>query len=270
MTDSATIDSKVQPLTIQQLFDLTGHVALVTGATGGLGKAAALALAQAGAKVVVTGLAEQRPDLVAEEFNDQGLNAFGYACDVTDHEQLKGLVGAAMAQWGAIDVLFCNAGIAADTGPLLQATDEQFNLMLDVNLRSVLHLCNLVIPQMAARKTGSVIIMSSLSGLRGNKFLGLYGITKAANAQLARNLAVQWGPDNIRVNVLSPGVIDTEFARPITSDAEASATRLEKTPLRRFGKPHHVAAAVVYLASEAGSFTTGHNLIIDGGTMVSD
>lgn len=270
MTDQATTRSASRQPTVQQMFDLTGRVALVTGATGGIGKASALALAQAGAKVVITGLAEQQPELVAEEFKDQGLEAFGYPCDVTDREQLQGLVTATFARWNSIDILFCNAGVAADTGPLLQATDDQLDLMLDVNLRSVLHLCNLVIPHMASKKTGSVIIMSSLSALRGNKYLGLYGITKAANAQLGRNLAVQWGPSNVTVNILSPGVIETEFARPITTDADAAAVRLEKTPLRRFGQPHHVAAAVVYLASDAGSFTTGQNLIIDGGTMVSD
>jgi NAD(P)-dependent dehydrogenase (short-subunit alcohol dehydrogenase family) len=123
---------------------------------------------------------------------------------------------------------------------------------------------------MAAGGGGSFVVMSSLSGLRGNRLLGLYGITKAANAQLARNLAVQWGPQNIRVNAISPGVIETDFARPITADPALAPARLAKTPLGRFGQPYHVAGTVLWLASKAGSFTSGQNIVVDGGTLISD
>ena len=252
------------------LFSLHGTVAIVTGATSGIGLATATAFAQAGAATVLAGLPDQEPERVAERLARSDLTAVGVNCDVTDGDQLRTLVDITLDRYGRIDTVFCNAGVALDAGPLLWATDDQLDRMFDIHVRSVLRLCNLVYPTMAARGSGSVIIMSSLSGLRGNKLLGLYGITKAANAELARNLAVQWGPVGIRVNAISPGVIATDFARPITGDGKLAAARLAKTPLGRFGAPHHVAGTVIWLASEAGAFVSGQNIIVDGGTMASD
>jgi NAD(P)-dependent dehydrogenase (short-subunit alcohol dehydrogenase family) len=141
---------------------------------------------------------------------------------------------------------------------------------MTVNLRSILWLTSLVIPGMAARGGGSVILTSSLSGLRGNQSLGLYGLSKAGCAQLARNLAVEWGPKNVRVNAISPGVIATEFARPLTDNAEVLARRLALTPLRRTGTPAEIAGVAVLLAAPAGAFITGQNLVVDGGTLIGD
>jgi NAD(P)-dependent dehydrogenase (short-subunit alcohol dehydrogenase family) len=261
---------RTQPPDATTMFSLHGTVAIVTGATSGIGLATATALAQAGASTVLAGLADQEPGQVAEQLAQRSLSTVGITCDVTDSDQLANLADFTLDRYGRIDTVFCNAGIALDAGPLLKSTDAQLDRMFDIHVRSVLRLCNLAYPNMAARGSGSIIIMSSLSGLRGNKLLALYGITKAANAELARNLAVQWGPAGIRVNAISPGVIDTDFARPITGDQGLAAARLAKTPLGRFGEPHHVAGTVVWLASEAGAFVSGQNIVVDGGTMASD
>lgn len=252
------------------LFSLEGKVALVTGATSGIGLACAEALAECGARVAIAGLAAGDPEAVAAGLRARGRDAAGIVCDLRDRAQVVAMADACEAALGAPDILVCNAGVALDTGPMTTATDAMFDTMMDIHVRSALHLCNRILPGMAARRDGAVIIMSSLSGLRGNGAIGVYGITKAANAQLARNLAVEWGPHNIRVNAISPGVIETEFARPITADPERARRRLEKTPLRCFGQPFHVAAGVVFLASPGGAFVSGHNLVIDGGTLVSD
>ncbi|GGC84568.1 short-chain dehydrogenase [Tersicoccus solisilvae] len=252
-----------------ELFSLEGTVALVTGATSGLGLAAAEALASAGARTVLSGLESAHPGRIAAERAIDGLPIEGIACDVTSQAQLEELVARTLDRHGRIDTVFCNAGLALDIGPHTTSTDEQLDRMFDVHVRSVLRLANLTLPQMAAHGGGSFIIMSSLSGLRGNARLGLYGVTKAANAQLARNLAVQWGEHGVRVNAISPGVIATEFAKPITEGEEREA-RLAKTPMRRFGDASHVAGTLLYLASAAGGFTTGQNIVVDGGTLVAD
>ncbi|PRH45571.1 SDR family NAD(P)-dependent oxidoreductase [Burkholderia multivorans] len=252
------------------LFDLTGKVALVTGASSGIGKAIATEMAAAGARVMLAGLDGEGCERVAHELTRGGAQTQAFQCDVTDAPRLASLVEAVEQKWGAIDVLVCNAGVAPHFGPIASATDEHYELTMNVNLRSVLKLTSLVLPGMADRRSGSVIIMSSIAGLRGNRMLGLYGLSKAGSAELARNLAVEWGPFNVRVNAISPGVIETAFAAPIASDASRAAARKISTPLRRFGAPRDVAGAAVFLASEAAAFVTGHNLVVDGGTTIGD
>lgn len=252
-----------------QLFSLDDTVSLVTGATSGIGLATAEVLASAGATTVLTGLSSENPEAIGKELSARGLPVVGRVCDVTSADELAAVVEWTLSTYGRIDTVFANAGVALDTGPHTTSTDDQLDRMMDVHVRSVIRLANLVIPQMAERGTGSFVVMSSLSGLRGNSQIGLYGVTKAANAQLVRNLAVQWGPTGVRVNAVSPGVIATEFAKALT-EGPAREARLAKTPMRRFGDPSHVAGTVLYLASEAGAFTTGQNIVIDGGTLVSD
>jgi len=252
------------------LFDLTGKVAVVTGGSSGIGRATATALAQSGAGVVIAGIDGASCIATSEALGAAGFQAMAISCDVRREEQLTDLVKRVHEHWGSIDILVCNAGVAPHAGPLAEASDHDYELTMDVNLRSVMRLCNLVIPGMARRGGGSVVIVSSIAGVRGNKTLGLYGLSKAANTQLARNLAIEWGPSNVRVNAVSPGVVTTDFAVSLTEVPEVAAVRLAKTPLRRFGTPEEVAGAIVFLAAPAGAFITGHNLIIDGGTTVSD
>jgi len=253
-----------------RLFDLSGRVALVTGATRGIGRAIAEELARAGAAVIVSSNEADACAQVAGEFRGCGWQATGLACDVSQRADVAALVTAATAWRGRIDILCSNAGVAPHFGPMASASDADWDLTMTVNLRSALWLTSLVIPGMAARGGGSVILTASLASLRGNKALGLYGVSKAGLAQLARNLAVEWGPQNVRVNAISPGVIDTEFARPLTGNPEVLARRLALTPLRRTGTPAEVAGVAVMLAAPAGAFVTGQNLVVDGGTLISD
>jgi len=257
--------------TAAELFSLEGSVALVTGATTGIGYATAQTLASAGARTVLTGLPDQKPgDVAAALAESDGLPIVGLDCDVNDTRQLAAVVDHIMSTCGRLDTVLANAGVARDTGPHTTTTDEQLDAMFDVHVRSVLHLANLAIPRMAEGGGGSFIIMSSLAAHRGNKAIGGYAITKAANAQLARNLAVQWGEQGIRVNALSPGMIETDMTRGFVQDESLAGPRLAKTPMRQFGQPHHVAGAVVWLASQAGSFTSGQNIVLDGGTLIND
>ena len=259
-----------RPPSAAELFSLTGTVAIVTGATRGIGLSTARLLASAGATTVLTGLPEEQPERVAAALASDGLPIVGRACDARDERRLRGVVEFALSEFGRIDTVVANAGVALDSGPHVNSTDEQLDAMLDLHVRGVLRLANLAIPRMADDGGGSFVVMSSIAGLRGNRLLGLYGITKAANAQLARNLAVQWGERNVRVNAISPGVIETDFAKPITDNGAVALIRLARTPLHRFGLPHHVAGTVLWLASEAGAFTTGQNIVVDGGTLIAD
>ncbi len=252
------------------LFDLTGKVALVTGATRGIGLSIATEMARAGAAVIISSNEPRACEQVSEDLRRQGLDVIGIVCEVGERAQLESLVKEALAQRSRIDVLVCNAGVAPHAGPIASATDADWDLTMTVNLRSALWLTSLVIPAMAQRRDGVVILTASLSSVRGNKGIGLYGLSKAGVAQLARNLAVEWGPSNVRVNAISPGVIATEFARPLTGNETVLARRLELTPLRRVGEPAEIAGVAVMLAARAGAFITGQNLIVDGGTLISD
>src|SRR5262245_56494068 len=186
------------------LFDLHGRTALLTGATRGIGRAVAGEMGRAGARVVISSESRTDCETVANELRAEGTDAHGIACDVSDREQIARLVQETTAL-GPIDILVCNAGVAPQMGPIAAATDRDWDLTMTINLRSVLWITSLVIPSMAQRRDGVVVLTSSLSGLRGNKALGLYALSKAGIAQLARNLAVEWGPSNVRVNAISPG-----------------------------------------------------------------
>jgi NAD(P)-dependent dehydrogenase (short-subunit alcohol dehydrogenase family) len=254
-------------VTSHDLFSCAGQVALVTGGAGGIGFACARALAEAGARVVIAGLGEVAQ--AAAVLRDEGRDVGGVTCDVTDSEQLAALVSGVYGDLGRIDTVVANAGAALDA-PDQEGQLERLDRMYELHVRSVVDLAQLTLPLIAEAGGGAFLVMSSIAGLRGNRHLGGYGITKAANAEIARNIAVQWGSRGIRANAISPGVIDTAFARPITAEAGAAEVRLAKTPLGRFGQPSEVAGAVVWLASRAGAFVTGQNIVIDGGTVIAD
>lgn len=244
------------------LFDLTGRKALVTGATQGLGLAIARTLAAQGACVVVS----DRDPLACNQVAASLPLAVGVAADLAQ----PAAVDALAAQAGALDILVCNAGVQGPAGPLTEATDADWQQVWSINLRATVQLCAAVLPRMAARGGGSVVLLSSIAGLRGNRSIGLYGLSKAAVAQLARNLAVEWGPSGIRVNAVSPGLVRSPLSAALMADKTFMERRLQATPLRRVGEPEEVAGVVVMLASPAGAFVTGHNLVVDGGTTISD
>jgi len=187
------------------------------------------------------------------------------ACNVSDTEQLKALVDQVMGAWGRIDILVCNAAVNPYHGPMSGIDDGAWEKILQVNVTNVLKLCNLVLPDMAQRRDGSVILISSVGGLKGSLNLGAYAVSKAADMQLARNLAVEWAPHNIRANAIAPGLIKTDFARALWEDPEARARAEAAYPLGRLGEPEDIAGTAILLASDAGSFITGQTLVVDGG-----
>jgi len=247
------------------MFDLSGKAALVTGSTRGIGRAIAEGLIGAGARVAISSEDDAATAAVAAEIGTPGL-----ACDVTDDAALARLVEFAAAQLGRLDILVCNAGITGRPGPFAGIDMADYAAVMAINLRSQVVLCNLALPLIAQRGGGAAVLVSSIAGLRGNGQINAYALAKAGVAQLARNLAVEWGPRGVRVNALSPGFIATDLSRPLLDNPEFMAKRMAMTPLRRPGLPSEVAGAAVFLASDAGAFVTGHNLVVDGGTVVSD
>ena len=253
-----------------RLFDLHGTVALVTGATGGLGTAICDALAAHGARVILSDHDAAACESAAATMRAQGFEAQGLPCDLREQTSLAGFISQAIGIWGRVDTLVCNAGVQGPAGPIGKISRADWDTVMQVNLSAPLALTAHLIPLMAERGSGSVVLMSSIAGLRGNRAIGLYALSKAALAQLARNLAVEWGPQGVRVNAISPGLIRTPLAKDLLSDEAFMERRLAATPLRRIGEPAEVAGAVVMLAGRAGAFITGHNLVIDGGTTISD
>ncbi len=252
------------------LFRLEGKRAIVTGATRGIGKAIVTEFARAGARVVVSSNEPKECDDFANELVSQGFKAVSAPCDVAVDADLEQLVARTLETLGGVDILVCNAGVARHHGPAAGTSDQAYEETMRINARSPFKLCNLAAPLMANQRDGSIIIISSLAGLRGNRAIAVYAMSKAANAQLARNLAVEWGPMNVRANAISPGLVETDFARPILRDADRLAQRIQQTPLRRVGSPTEIAGCAVFLASPAGAFITGHNLVCDGGTLIAD
>lgn len=248
------------------LFDLTDQRVLLTGATGGLGRAIAQAMAARGARVLVSDVDPVACEALAAELSPPGT---ALPADLSGAGAAQRLAEAALRD-GDVDVLVCNAGVQGPAGPLGDTTDADWDHVMDINLRSAVALSNALAPHMARRGGGSIVLMASIAGLRGNRSIGLYGLSKAALAQLARNLAVEWGPQGVRANAISPGLIDTPLASAPMADADFMRRRLAMTPLRRVGQPGEVAGAAVLLASAAGAFITGHNLVVDGGTLISD
>ncbi|MBM4205375.1 MAG: SDR family oxidoreductase [Gammaproteobacteria bacterium] len=255
------------------LFDLTGKVALVTGSSKGIGRAIAEELARHGARVVISSRKADACEEVTCNINAEMPNGPGGAvtipANISRKEELTQLVEETTSRLGPIDILVCNAAVNPYFGPMSDLPDSAFDKILDVNIKANHWLCQMVVPQMRARKEGSIIIVSSVGGIRGSKELGAYCISKAADVQLAKNLAVELGPDNIRVNAISPGLVRTDFARALWENPEILGRRTANDPLRRIGEPHEIAGAAVFLASRAGAFTTGHNLVIDGGSTIA-
>jgi NAD(P)-dependent dehydrogenase (short-subunit alcohol dehydrogenase family) len=249
------------------LFDLSGKSAIVTGGSRGIGRAIAERLAQHGAKVAVSSRKLAACQEVVDGIAALGGEAFAVACNIGRKPELQALVDATAERWGGVDVLICNAAINPHFGPAMTLDDEIFDKMMATNVKSNMWLSHMCIPSMEARGGGSIVIISSIGGYRGSTTLGAYAITKAADLQLARNLAVEWGPKNIRANCIAPGLIRTDFARALWENPDTYRKRTRDTPLKRIGEPNEIAGAAVFLSSAAGSFMTGQSMVIDGGTL---
>lgn len=252
------------------LFDLRGQVALVTGASGGLGEAIALAYASHGADLVLSDRNVEALEAVAVRCRATGIRASILTADLGDVGHAEALGSQAAAVFGRIDTLVCNAGIQGTAGPTLSISRDEWERVFQVNVASAHALCSALVPEMAARGAGRVILMASIAALRGNRAIGLYGMTKAALSQLARNIAVEWGPRGVSANAIAPGFIRTPLATELMANEVFMARRLAMTPLRRVGEPHEIAGVAVMLAALAGAFITGQTLVIDGGTLISD
>ncbi|WP_022721553.1 SDR family NAD(P)-dependent oxidoreductase [Rhodopseudomonas sp. B29] len=246
-------------------FDLTGKVAVVTGSSRGIGRASAELLAKLGAKVVVSSRKADACEEVAEGIRKDGGDAHVIACNISRKAEVEALIDGTNAKYGKVDILVCNAAVNPYYGPLLDITDEAFDKIMASNVKSNIWLCAKAIPQMAERGSGSVVIISSIGGLRGSTVIGAYGISKAADFALCRSLAGEWGPKGVRVNAIAPGLVKTDFARALWEDEALLKRRTAGTPLRRIGEPHEIAGAVAYLGSDASTFMTGQTIVIDGG-----
>jgi len=250
-------------------FDLSGKVAIVTGSSRGIGRSIAEHLAAAGARIVVSSRKAPACEEVAQAIRTTGGAAVAIPANIGDKGQLENLVNETRRHWGRIDVLVCNAASNLYYGPMAQMPDDAFDKILQNNVVSNHWLANLVLPEMAEKKDGVVIIVSSIGGLKGTGVLGAYAISKAADMQLARNLAVEWGHHNVRINCIAPGLVKTDFARALWENPETLRRYETLTPLGRIGAPDDIGGIAAFLASPAAAFITGQTIVADGGVTIA-
>jgi NAD(P)-dependent dehydrogenase (short-subunit alcohol dehydrogenase family) len=250
------------------LFDLTGRVAVVTGGSRGIGRAIAVECAKMGASVVVSSRKLDACEAVVSEIKAAGGKATAFACNIGHKPNLEALVAHAKEAHGGIDILIPNAAINPSYGPSAETSDEVWNKVLNSNLTATHWLCQMVLPGMAERGGGSVVLLSSIAATAGTANLGIYAISKAAEAQLARNLAVEWGAKNIRVNSIAPGVVKTDFAKALYENPKAAAYISSMTCMKRLGEPEDIAGVAVFLASDAAKYITGQFILVDGGASI--
>jgi NAD(P)-dependent dehydrogenase (short-subunit alcohol dehydrogenase family) len=252
------------------LFDLTGKTAVITGSSRGIGRAIALAMADQGAKVVISSRKADACEDAAEHFNTLfgPRTALPIPANISSKDDLQNLVDETRRQLGRIDILVCNAASNPYYGPMAGISDDQFRKILDNNVIANHWLIAMVAPEMLERREGSIILISSIGGLTGSTMLGAYNISKAADFQLARNLAAEFGPAGVRVNCIAPGLIRTDFARALWEDPDTLKAVTRGSPMQRIGEPHEIAGAAVFLASPASTFMTGQTIVVDGGSTI--
>ncbi len=251
------------------MFSLEGRVALVTGGSRGIGRASALALADAGAAVVVSSRKIEGLETVAGELRARGAKGMAIASHVAKTEDSQALIEKVMKEFGRLDILMNNAGTNPYYGPLMDQDEKTWDITMNVNVRGLFFLSQLAARVMKAQGGGSIISTSSIAGLRTGE-LGVYGVTKAAVIMLTQVMAKEWGQYNIRVNAIAPGIIKTRLSEALWKEPEANAKAVSQIPLMRLGEPEEIAGAVVFLASDAGSYITGETIVIDGGRMHGD
>ena len=252
------------------MFDLTGKSAIITGSSKGIGKSIAMQMALQGAKVVVSSRKVDVCEETAKEINAACEGKDGEAivipCNISDKAAMQMLVDETRNQFGKVNILVCNAATNPFFGSLLDIPEEAFDKVMNNNIKSNHLLCNMVLPEMIERKDGNIIIVSSVGGLRGSSVLGAYDISKAADIMLVKNLAIEFGPHNVRTNAIAPGLFRTDFAKALWENPDILKQSTATCPLRRIGEPDEIGGAAVFLASSAGSFVNGHTLVIDGGS----
>jgi len=251
------------------MFDLSGKVAVITGSSRGIGRSIAENMARAGARVVISSRKLEACEEVVEAIRAEGGEAIAIAASLGHQDQLEAMINQTRETWGKVDILVCNAAINPYYGPLAGLENETFDKMMHCNVRDNLFLCKLVLPEMAERRDGAIMVISSVGGIRGNSVLGAYGITKAADMALVRNLAVEWGKKNIRVNCIAPGLVKTDFARALWENPKMRSHLENMTPLGRIGEPDDIGLLATFLATKGGAFITGETIVADGGMSIS-
>ena len=250
------------------LFNLKGKTAIITGSSRGIGKAIAIRMAQYGAKVMISSRKIDACNQVVEEIKALGGEAFAQECNIASKEALQNLCDVSYKKLGKVDILVLNAASNPYYGPLAKITDEAFDKVMNNNVKSNLWLSNMVLPKMAETGGGKAIVISSIAGIKGSDVLGAYSISKTADLGLVRSLAVEWGPKNITVNALCPGIIKTDFAKALWDNPEILESVEKNAPLKRIGTPDEVAGAAILLASSSGGFITGQKIVMDGGVTI--
>ncbi len=250
---------------LKEKFDLRNKVAIVTGASKGIGEAMATIFAEAGAKVVVSSRKQESVEEVANTLKSKGYEATGIACHVGEASQLKNLVEQTIAVYGGIDILVNNAATNPVFGPVINTDEAAFDKIMQVNVKAPFELAKLCYPSMKARGGGSIINISSIGGLSPEPFLGIYSVSKSALVMLTKVLAKEWGRDGIRANVICPGLIQTKFSEALWKNEEMLSKSIKHLPISRIGQPEDLAGVALFLASEASAYTTGAVYTVDGG-----
>lgn len=252
------------------LFSLKDKVAVVTGSSRGIGRAIAERMAELGAKVVVSSRKPEKCAPVAEAIREKGGTAEVIACNISDNEQLEALITGTEDVFGPVDILVCNAASNPVYGSMTEVSDAAFHKIMHNNVRANITLAHRVLPSMAERGEGAVILVSSIAGMAGSRNIGTYAISKAADFQVARNLAVEWSPKGPCINCIAPGLVKTDFARALWEDPKTLAFVEKGIPLRRIGEPDDIAGVACFLAAPAGRFITGQVIVADGGATIAD
>ena len=250
------------------MFDLSEKVAIITGSSRGIGLGIAKQLSQQGAKVIITSRNLEPCEEAAKTIRDAGGEALAIASNVGRKEEVQNLVDKTLEAYGRLDIVVCNAAANPAFGPMQALEDAAFDKIMRVNLQSNIWLCNLAGPHMAKVGGGSMILISSITALDGSRVIGAYALSKAAQLQLARNLAVEWGHQNIRANCIAPGLIQTDFARALWENDDIRKQIESRTPLGRIGEPDDIAGVAGFLASDAARYVTGQLIVADGGAVV--
>ena len=250
-------------------FDLSGQVAIITGSSRGIGRSIAETMAQMGAKVVISSRKAESCEDVADGIRKNGGDATVIACNISRKPDVEALVAKTVEKYGRLDCMVANAAVNPYFGPITGLEDDTFDKLMNSNVRSSLWLAKLSRPHMITQGGGTIIIISSIGGIRSGGNLGGYGISKAADFGLTRALATEWGVDNIRINSIAPGLVKTDFARALWEDDKRRAAREASTPLRRLGEPADIGGVAAFLASKAAAFITGQIIVADGGVTIA-
>jgi NAD(P)-dependent dehydrogenase (short-subunit alcohol dehydrogenase family) len=252
----------------QPQFNLQGKVALITGASKGIGESMARLMAAAGAKVIVSSRKQEALDALAQDIKSQGGEAIGIAAHVGDISQVHTLLEKTIATYGGVDILVNNAAANPVFGPVVECDTAAFDKIMDVNVKAPFELGKLVYPLMKSRGGGSVINISSIGGLSPEPHLGIYSVSKSALIMLTKVMAKEWGRDNIRVNAICPGLIQTKFSQALWQNEEILKRFLKATPLNRMGQPDEIGALALFLASDFSAYCTGTVFTADGGLTI--